>query len=874
MKVKILLSLIITLTVVSISLAQYVVPTLPGPSVDTIFIPGGTMSGGENAGSMDATINADITSGARTNPNRVYALYEGEVYYQLKPILVNDPTGTLSIVGVSDADPNYTKTTGRIQGTTKPIIFIQPTNGEDVFTPDLGNGGCTNEVTGSLKFVNVEYITMQTDGQQNNELFSLGTANSLPQSLTVDNSLFEFSNIDLFDCTQGDGDNTLGGWPNGAKIRLTNSYFRNLFYPGQWWGGRVFQCKEPMDTLWVENCTVTNGGLTFLQYYTLATFAYFNHNTLVNNYKYWLIGGFYINFIVTNNIFLNQNWVGEDTNVTQSGQDPDREFMSTIDIDTTDAYHNVAVQPQYYNSNTNTYSSAVSLANMKVFVSDNVNYWDPLLINGYYTNSTYTISCTGSGGITAPPSYIGWFFPNSPYAVENIPGEWMNSRTQTLFQHFAPPKGKFIMQNTYTAKPNTPTPDIVSAAEVTDMAVWNQNKWSDPRFPTAPNITSDGTGFVYGPYSATVITGKINGVASNQVTGEGTGIQVGITKFTDLVENFSQSNIISKIDGLPVGSLIWNDAENAAYSSANDFSAVQSAYTTALNGTTYKRGNVDGSGPDAYSASLILEYLVGLDTLNAQQLAAADVDLDGQITAEDAAWILHYVVYGEFPDGSLPKTAQVQSGSVAVGQLSSQGNSNLVTIPIILQQSRGIQACYVELNIDGRYADVVNVSGSLPQGWLMANNYSKGVLRIAMAGVSPLPDGTIATISLNLKNNGAKFGISGSAKLNANLNSEINNFTITAVPTQFGLSQNYPNPFNPSTVINYQLAQNTHVGLMVYDILGQKVKTLINGMQQAGYYNITWDGTNDSGRKVASGVYIYRLESGSYIKTLKMNLLK
>jgi hypothetical protein len=74
---------------------------------------------------------------------------------------------------------------------------------------------------------------------------------------------------------------------------------------------------------------------------------------------------------------MNQNWVGEDTNVTNTSQDPDNEFMSTINIDTTDAYHAVVVQPQYYNSITNTYSSAVSLSNMKVFVSDNVNFDDP-----------------------------------------------------------------------------------------------------------------------------------------------------------------------------------------------------------------------------------------------------------------------------------------------------------------------------------------------------------------------------------------------------------------------------------------------------------------------------------------------------------------
>jgi hypothetical protein len=96
--------------------------------------------------------------------------------------------------------------------------------------------------------------------------------------------------------------------------------------------------------------------------------------------------------------------------------------------------------------------------------------------------------------------------------------------------------------------------------------------------------------------------------------------------------------------------------------------------------------------------------------------------------------------------------------------------------------------------------------------------------------------------------------------------------TSSFIPT--GLSQNYPNPFNPSTIIKFQISEGSYVRLTVYDILGQKVKTLINRLQQSGYYNISWDGNNDFGNKVAPGVYIYRLQSGNFIKTLKMNLLK
>ena len=128
------------------------------------------------------------------------------------------------------------------------------------------------------------------------------------------------------------------------------------------------------------------------------------------------------------------------------------------------------------------------------------------------------------------------------------------------------------------------------------------------------------------------------------------------------------------------------------------------------------------------------------------------------------------------------------------------------------------------------------------------------------------------TISIKLKDKESKLEISGTAKLNADLNEMISSYTVKEVPGHIGLSQNYPNLFNPSTTIKYQIAKDSRVSLTVYDILGQKVKTLENGLQQAGYYNITWDGTNDIGKKAAAGIYIYRLLSGNFIKTLKMNL--
>ena len=100
------------------------------------------------------------------------------------------------------------------------------------------------------------------------------------------------------------------------------------------------------------------------------------------------------------------------------------------------------------------------------------------------------------------------------------------------------------------------------------------------------------------------------------------------------------------------------------------------------------------------------------------------------------------------------------------------------------------------------------------------------------------------------------------------------NQTAELVPSSFKLNQNYPNPFNPTTAISYQLSASSHVSLKVYDILGKEIATLVNGQKPAGNYKIVWDGTDNFGNKVTSGVYFYRIDTDNFVQTKKMVLMK
>ncbi len=94
------------------------------------------------------------------------------------------------------------------------------------------------------------------------------------------------------------------------------------------------------------------------------------------------------------------------------------------------------------------------------------------------------------------------------------------------------------------------------------------------------------------------------------------------------------------------------------------------------------------------------------------------------------------------------------------------------------------------------------------------------------------------------------------------------------LPQTFSLQQNFPNPFNPGTLIQYQIPARTQVELVVYDLSGKKVRTLVNATQESGMKTVTWNGKDEQGRSVAAGVYVYRLQAGGYMETKKMVLLK
>ncbi len=127
-----------------------------------------------------------------------------------------------------------------------------------------------------------------------------------------------------------------------------------------------------------------------------------------------------------------------------------------------------------------------------------------------------------------------------------------------------------------------------------------------------------------------------------------------------------------------------------------------------------------------------------------------------------------------------------------------------------------------------------------------------------------LVESSLAKYALSALNN-AYYELTGIVALDQN---------ITALPVSHVLDQNYPNPFNPTTTISYSLAEISDVSLSIFDVQGRTVARITESQQSAGNYNIQWNGTNEQGLGVPTGVYLARLEAGSYNETIKMVFLR
>jgi predicted outer membrane repeat protein len=288
-------------------------------------------------------------------------------------------------------------------------------------------------------------------------------------------------------------------------------------------------------------------------------------------------------------------------------------------------------------------------------------------------------------------------------------------------------------------------------------------------------------------------------------------------------------------------------------------------------------GDVDGDDSiTPNDASLALQAFLDLVSLDPTQERAADYNDDRTVSPFDASLILRAYLgkAGEArrlakrsqDDGSAPR------GTVRLGEPNIDGRT--ATVPVVLtEDAQNVASVALTLSIDPSTASVQSVETDLPDAWMARHNAKDdGTLKVGMAGSSTLSPGVIGRIRLAAKDAPKDITPEGHFRLNGGPETDLGGKALST-PDNFALKGNWPNPFDGETGIRYQLKEAANVRISIYDVMGRRIRVLVNEKQKAGEHTVRWDGRNN-GRKVASGVYLYRLEAGGFTDTGRMVVVR
>lgn len=290
----------------------------------------------------------------------------------------------------------------------------------------------------------------------------------------------------------------------------------------------------------------------------------------------------------------------------------------------------------------------------------------------------------------------------------------------------------------------------------------------------------------------------------------------------------------------------------------------------------------------------VVAYIIGNYDLTRRQFAAADIVVNDTVNVVDLVAIINTIFGIPIQPAPVQNYSDYATLKVSHDEISSSG----VTANMAVEAEMPTEAAGVQLDIQYNPFAVKMLAPVLADGVsgfkINYQDNGTGKMKVLIYSMRPWNDATLIQsglskiISLPFVSKMAiqaddsrqvritqAFISTGSAK-----NVVVKGLsTESALPNTFELYQNRPNPFNPTTTIDFYLngsndGQSSRVTLEIFNIVGQKVKTLLNQSLPSGQYSVVWDGSDDSGQKTASGVYLYRLRVGSDSQTKKMVLLK
>jgi|GEM_PF-3158410 len=261
-----------------------------------------------------------------------------------------------------------------------------------------------------------------------------------------------------------------------------------------------------------------------------------------------------------------------------------------------------------------------------------------------------------------------------------------------------------------------------------------------------------------------------------------------------------------------------------------------------------------------------------------------EVNADGVIDLGDILYLISYLYKGGPQPTKIYVGPSEYQASLSFGKFEAD-TDKVLDIPIICEADGPVAGVQLEIDYDPGGTELfppVLTANTRDLDLFYSEDY-KRIGLLDLTGEKMVPNGDI--LHLRFKDKGSSTSPHLGIKVNEAilgdpqgriLKVEILNSVAgsSTKPKEFQLSQNYPNPFNPTTMIDYTLPSDCKVKLTIYNILGQKVRTLIDSYQKAGSQRIIWDGKNDYGKESASGIYFYRLKAGEFSDVKKMTIIK
>ncbi len=789
-----------------------------------------------------AIVSDTVVGGGRKNLNRVYKLRQGGFYYVTERI--ENDGWHLNIVG-EPGDPT---------DAFKNPPMIQLEHREDASRTDkifLAGGNVT------LKHLIINGKT--TNGDLPYEIVRFDAPDA---RIVIDNVIWEYAGWGIFSV-----------YGRNSDLFVTNSTFRNLLSHNQPWGGRGFSIWADADTVFVENNNFLNlGGFGLQIEGGAANFFWFNHNTSVNNGRQVVLYPWHLNSYIANNLIMNGQWHGEDkTNF-------DAVRTNTPDLQYTGMF-NIEPVPSRY---------GLDLARKIVF-TNNASFREQIFEDFYAARNAADAAFQ--------------FETGSPIRPQPV----FNQRTTNFIAEFDGMVNENLIEGQnpgFTVIPNNQQQmiDFITAvrrgASPFPLWYWDPGRDADNRsiqWPLPENLTYS---------NATLRTAAMGGFPLGNLNNYPAQKAAWMSQREAIA-----AQIIAKGGGEVITTLVGSaEAEKGTY-------AGNAAEVVMPNLFAYR---VAGSGVPAWTFNMaeagtydiVVKHRTWYTDANPNRQtnlvvnggASVPFTLGMNITA-DLPWaepVIEDIAlnagentirlnrswgYMEYQT----VTIKNQAGDVVTTLYASRVNS--LDGGDLVCPTTGIGPCASNdayLNVTGGGATVsidaprpgnyiAKLNYLLTEGDASADVYVNGVLN---SNVSFTGDaGTFREVfvtGLNLAAGANTFevrnvvgtvGVDRFDLFEVTTSTSIGNRN--ELPDGYALSQNYPNPFNPSTSINFTLPVNADVRLVVYNVLGQRVAVLADGVYSAGVHTVRFDAA-----ALSSGTYLFRLETGNHAATRKMTLLK